>query len=307
MRAILKDGFGAQLGLISFSQLYDQKSQGEEQRLYFICSDMVWEGLEKFLVNYWGKYAYSHITNHHYPDSTNDLELARKLQKEFPDEDIYLLTPDLIGLEEFSIKKSNITWREIQANQCLRDWEKPNNNNVFLNLITAQPNNSYSFNEQLIKKLCSENLDYKFYYSDIKMWSNVDVRLDINLKELAANYPNFIVRHPVSFGADLMWIAHNINSFITLDSGIGNLAYRLGRDRILLDSRFNNLAFQIRWRGTTSDSIPINTSPAEISRLFKLFAKNPELTILNKRDLINIPEQQLFDRIGYKTKTKFND
>lgn len=301
MQIVVKDGMGGILNALSFVDLYNKKFRVDLEnwpiRLHFICSAPVLDAITPLIPLY-------SFTD--YRDSTSDLDLAAKLRSEYPDDKVYILTPDFFGtVAGYSIDSTGITWRDVLENRFLKNNFRlhPDNKNVFLALLSAQNNNTYPWAFVLIAKLCESMPDYKFYYADVHHWNGANIELDLNLNDLGAKYSNFLPYRPESLRDDILWLAGNVKFFLGTDNGVMNFAYCLGRERILLDSRYGNKAFEMRWRHNGfRDSIPITTSPADIALKFKLLAKNPELSNISKVDI----NSELFDLIGYKTKQCFN-
>lgn len=296
MICISADGFGGLLSQLSFCDLYHDLYPHELIEAHFICSASVQKLISEFTPCY--------VDYYFHKDETSDIGLCKKLSKSHGK--VYCLTPDFIGTATpFGIEFSGIEWNDIKEHRFLKSkFLRPLNCNVFLALISAQDGNTYAYNQELIETLCFDHPNYTFYFSNIKHWSNKHTEIDCNLERLAATYSNFIPYISDGIVNDFNYLAQNMRYFIGVDNGCMNFAHSLGRTRILLDSRYNSLAFKARWRQTEHDLIPFDTTPSEVSRLFGLVANNSELNGLSKRFLLGLSNEHIFNAMIYKGKDK---
>lgn len=299
MQCVAQDGIGGLMSALSFCDIYAAWFPTDTIVLNCITSESSFK-----VINY---FAPDFIKLKHHPDNCDDLILCDQLAQgpTFSGDRVFNLTPDRFGRAVgYETERCGISWQIIKENRVLlKKYQKPRGHNVFLALVTAQDGNSYPYSKELINGLCAAFPGYSFYFCNVKHWGGKKIDLGFNPEEI--KHTNFICYTSDDIVGDFRFLAQDMAYFICVDSGVANFAYHLGRPRILLDSRFNNLAFKVRWRQNESDLIPINTLPAEVIKLFDLSINNSELDGILKRYIISYPEQSLHDALIYKQGQKF--
>ncbi len=303
MNVIAADGAGGSLFAYSFADLYTRYVRSDEAIIcHFICSKEVFELLELFKPG-------NVLRICHYSESTNQIELCEMLKNT---SDVftktYCLTPDLFNASPFSFKyeETGITWRMVKQNRFLSNrYPSPRNKNVYLAFQTSQEGNFYPELQQFIEQACVALPDFRFFFADVRSWADLkDINYNLNYEKLKT-IPNLSVYQPDNRVADFDYIASRMSYFIGVDGGIMNLAYFLNRERFLVDSRFNQNAFKIRWRQDESDIIPFFYTADQLVDILSLVLKNPELTGFPKSRLLAHSKDTLYRSLIYKHKDKF--
>ena len=281
VKLFCNDGLGGCLTTYGAAKLISKAIGEIKVQCYFCCSDIVFKTLEYFEPEFVDQIF--HVSENWYSEN-HKLNIR---------DSVYNLTPNLFDGDGLFFTDTGLNWRQLKQERSLDtvSWEKCNKS-VCLAFSTAQENNNYPFLNQLIKNLCQKLPNIQFYYPYIKNWSGKNLEHGFNLNDFV-DYNNLNIYEPKNMAEDLDMLRRECQHFIGVDNGVMNFAYHCNKERWLIDSRFNNPEFYIRWRQNGDESIPINISPTKFCNAFYLAYKNPHLNGLSKSILLDLAENNI--------------
>lgn len=194
----------------------------------------------------------------------------------------YFILPDLLNRNPhcFNFSKYNTSPSLVSKTSLLHHKWKPEKA-IFINLISTTDGYRYSETNSLANFIAKRIPDYKIYVIDKVKWAN-----KMEFYNVKAESSNIIVLENPDYKTSID-IMTRCEWGIYTDNGFSHLAYQLGQNRILLDPQWNRLPWIARWREDYTESIPINTSVIDISKLISNLIKNPPTQLLPRKMVLD--------------------
>lgn len=205
----------------------------------------------------------------------------------------YFHAPDLLWQNEyaFEYKRFKTTPLAIKTYRGLTHLYNPSKK-IYIAHISTTENYSYPKIIELIDEIAARLPNHEIIVPILESWAAN--KLD---------YSN-IVNHQFSDNVKIKINPSFIESIkdvctseytVCCDNGMSHLSHNLGQPNLLLDGRYMQLPWMVRWKESFENCVPMETPPDVLGRIVEINVKQPISTLIDRKFLFNIQSVEDFN------------
>ena len=277
--------------LLSLQCAHFSKLQGENPQVCMVARRATFEPVSHLFSGDYSVFRHSDGEKWHSNEVCNNPDaFLAPFNRSLKTDRIYVVEPDLLfrNPHAFDYERYHTCPQTIRSVRLLLHKRKKAKRMVYVGLNSSTEGYVYHDVPELVARLALDMPNHTIHCPILSAWAGKDLNMGQFNKWFPHNVE--IVFNP-KFSDSLDVLAES-EFCVCADNGISHFAYNLGIPRLLLDPKHIYqdgracMPWIARWRQDLSESVPIESSVADISRLVYTCVNEPQTTLIPRMAVI---------------------